>query len=117
MASVDIVLPVYNEARVLERSVRALHLFVEDNLRHEWRIVIADNGSQDATFSIAERLAAELSNVSAIHVPAPIQGAPNGLRRGLSPEFVREHLRDVRGGQPINPEFIPRNSKQMQRAI
>jgi glycosyltransferase involved in cell wall biosynthesis len=74
MPSLDIVLPVFNEARVLERSVRALHLFVEDTLRPEWRIVIADNGSQDATYEIAQRLAAELSNVQAIHVPEAGRG-------------------------------------------
>ena len=45
MARVDVVLPVYNEERVLERSVRTLHLFLTDNLAHEWRILIADNGS------------------------------------------------------------------------
>ena len=74
MASLDIVLPVYNEARVLERSVRALHMFLEDNLRHEWRVVIADNGSQDATYAIAQRLAGELRGVNAIHVPEAGRG-------------------------------------------
>src|SRR3990172_3570311 len=49
MSSVDVVLPVYNEEHVLERSVRALHRFLTDNLAHEWRIVIADNGSTDGT--------------------------------------------------------------------
>jgi glycosyltransferase involved in cell wall biosynthesis len=74
MASIDVVLPVYNEQRVLERSVRALYLFLDDNVLHEWRIVIADNGSQDATFDIAQRLAVELSNVVAMHVPEAGRG-------------------------------------------
>jgi glycosyltransferase involved in cell wall biosynthesis len=68
VTTVDIVLPVLNEERVLERSVRALHTFCFDNLAHEWRIVIADNGSKDQTFVIAQRLQAELSSVVATHV-------------------------------------------------
>jgi glycosyltransferase involved in cell wall biosynthesis len=74
VASVDIVLPVLNEDRVLERSVRALHGFASDNLAHEWRIVIADNGSTDQTHQIAKRLAAELPNVIASHVPEAGRG-------------------------------------------
>ena len=74
MSSVDVVLPVYNEERVLERSVRALHRFLTDNLAHEWRIVIADNGSTDQTFTIAKRLAAELPSVIASHVPEAGRG-------------------------------------------
>ena len=57
MAKVDVVLPVYNEEQVLERSVRTLHMFLSDNLAHEWRILIADNGSKDGTREIARRLA------------------------------------------------------------
>jgi glycosyltransferase involved in cell wall biosynthesis len=49
MARVDVVLPVYNEEHVLARSVRTLHLFLSDNLAHEWSILIADNGSRDGT--------------------------------------------------------------------
>ena len=74
MATVDVVLPVLNEERVLERSVRALHIFLTDNLAHEWRIIIADNGSRDATFEIAQRLAATLPIVSAMHVPEAGRG-------------------------------------------
>jgi glycosyltransferase involved in cell wall biosynthesis len=68
LATVDVVLPVLNEERVLERSVRALHGFLSDNLAHEWRIVIADNGSTDQTLAIGQRLEAELAGVSTTHV-------------------------------------------------
>ena len=74
MARVDVVLPVYNEEHVLERSVRTLHLFLTDNLPHEWRIVIADNGSQDHTREIAKRLSDELDNVEVLHIPEPGRG-------------------------------------------
>src|SRR5918998_6232380 len=71
---IDVVLPVYNEEHVLERSVRVLHAFLTDNLRHEWRISIADNGSRDQTFEIARRLQAELPNVVALHIPEAGRG-------------------------------------------
>ncbi len=74
MSTLDVVLPVFNEAHVLERSVRALHAFLEDNVLQEWRIVIADNGSRDATYDIAQHLSGELSNVAAMHVPEAGRG-------------------------------------------
>jgi glycosyltransferase involved in cell wall biosynthesis len=74
MARVDVVLPVYNEEQVLERSVRTLHLFLTDNLAHEWRILIADNGSKDGTQEIGQRLAGELENVELMHIPEPGRG-------------------------------------------
>jgi glycosyltransferase involved in cell wall biosynthesis len=74
MTTVDVVLPVYNEEHVLERSVRTLHLFLSDNLAHEWRILIADNGSKDGTQAIGERLAGELTNVELMHIPEAGRG-------------------------------------------
>ena len=74
MAKVDVVLPVFNEEHVLERSVRTLHLFLTDNLPHEWRILIADNGSKDRTQEIATRLASELEGVEMMHIPEPGRG-------------------------------------------
>jgi glycosyltransferase involved in cell wall biosynthesis len=75
MARVDIVIPVLNEAHVLERSVRALHAFLSDNLKqHEWRIIVADNGSTDGTFEIARRLEDSLGRIEASHIPEAGRG-------------------------------------------
>ena len=74
MAKVDVVLPVYNEEQVLERSVRTLHLYLTDNLAHEWRILIADNGSRDRTQEIGQKLASELTNVELMHIPEAGRG-------------------------------------------
>jgi len=74
MASIDVVIPVLNEQQALERSVRALHAFLSDHLTHTWRIVVADNGSQDATFAIAKRLEDELGTVKADHIPEAGRG-------------------------------------------
>ncbi len=74
VATVDIVLPVHNEERVLERSVRALHSFLTDNLHHEWRIVIAENGSTDSTIDVARKLEDLLERVTAWRIPEAGRG-------------------------------------------
>jgi glycosyltransferase involved in cell wall biosynthesis len=74
VSSVDIVLPVYNEAHVLERSVRALHAFLTDHLGHEWRILIADNGSTDGTADVAKRLEGALPDVALMRIPEAGRG-------------------------------------------
>src|SRR6201986_2148397 len=64
----EIVVPVYNEAAGLERSIRRLHRFLSDGFPLTWRIVIADNASTDATPQIARRLADELPRVRALRL-------------------------------------------------
>ena len=54
--TVDIVIPVLNEAHVLERSVATLRTYLQANLPYEWCIVIVDNGSTDGTGTVAARL-------------------------------------------------------------
>ncbi|MGH7665485.1 MAG: glycosyltransferase [Gemmatimonadaceae bacterium] len=56
---VDVVIPVLNEAHVLERSVGIVQRFLDDHFPYSWRIVIVDNGSTDGTQQIAARLSAE----------------------------------------------------------
>jgi glycosyltransferase involved in cell wall biosynthesis len=66
--TVDIVVPVYNEAAVLETSIRRLHGYLATSMPFTWRIVIADNASVDRTWSIAERLTRELDGVDALRL-------------------------------------------------
>jgi glycosyltransferase involved in cell wall biosynthesis len=63
---VDIVLPVYNEVTVLETSVTTLITFLETQPQYEWRIVIADNGSNDGTGELARELASRYPCVRAL---------------------------------------------------
>jgi glycosyltransferase involved in cell wall biosynthesis len=72
--SVDIVIPVFNEERDLVPSVRRLHAHLEDRFPFPATITIVDNASTDATWPIAEYLAAELPNVRAIHLDAKGRG-------------------------------------------
>ena len=65
----DVVLPIFNEAGTLAASVRALHATMEELMDFpHWQITIADNASTDQTWAVAERLAAELPQVHAVHM-------------------------------------------------
>ncbi len=71
---VDIVVPVYNEQDQLAEHVRRLAEYVAGHVPLQVRITIADNASTDDTWAIAEKLAAELSIVHAIHLPGKGRG-------------------------------------------
>jgi glycosyltransferase involved in cell wall biosynthesis len=73
-AVVEIVVPVYNEAADLEASVRRLTGYLAHELPYRYRVTIADNASTDDTLAIAERLAAELDGVGAVHLAAKGRG-------------------------------------------
>lgn len=74
MTTLEVALPVYNEAHVLERSVRSLHAFLTDHMPYEWRILISDNGSTDGTLDVARRLESELDEVRIMHIPEAGRG-------------------------------------------
>lgn len=69
MQSVDLVIPVYNEERVLAQSVATLSDWAAQHLPYRWRIVIADNASTDGTLAVAQRLATEdPDGVAVVHL-------------------------------------------------
>ncbi|MEV4097437.1 bifunctional glycosyltransferase family 2/GtrA family protein [Streptosporangium saharense] len=76
---VEIVVPVYNEQRVLAESVRRLHAYLSGTFPYGFRITVADNASTDDTWRIATDLSRELSHVHAVHLDA--KGRGRALRR------------------------------------
>src|SRR3954453_23047482 len=66
--AVDIVVPVYNEERDLEPSIRRLHASLRDGFPLPARITIADNASTDATHQQACDLADELAGVRVVRL-------------------------------------------------
>src|SRR5438094_8167265 len=76
---VDIAIPVYNEERDLERSVRRLRRYLDHQFPFEARITVVDNASTDATWAIAQRLALELDGVRAMRLEA--KGRGRAIRR------------------------------------
>lgn len=72
---VDLVIPVLNEAHVLERSVATVRAHCATHLPYRWRVVIVDNGSTDGTAAVAERLAASHpDDVEALALPVAGRG-------------------------------------------
>jgi putative flippase GtrA len=65
---VDIVIPVYNEQGDLASSVQRLDAFLDEHFPYSYCITIADNGSTDHTWPIAQRLAEEHPRVRALHL-------------------------------------------------
>jgi len=66
--TVDIVVPVYNEQNILEKSISTLCGFLEKNFKHSWSIIIADNASIDRTLEIANSLAKKYKKVKVLHL-------------------------------------------------
>jgi glycosyltransferase involved in cell wall biosynthesis len=77
---VSIVIPIYNEEAILRAAVVNLR---DGLLRHgvDFEILLAENGSRDATVSIACGLAADYPDVRWLSTPEPNYGA--ALREGI----------------------------------
>jgi putative flippase GtrA len=71
---VEIVIPVRNEECALAPGVRRLAAFLRAEFPFRTRITIADNGSSDGTWSVAEALSAELPEVRAVLLEQPGRG-------------------------------------------
>jgi putative flippase GtrA len=84
---VELVVPVYNEERALESSIRRLHAHLSAGFPFSWRIVIADNASTDATPRIAAALADELDGVEALRLER--KGRGRALRAAWSRSGAR----------------------------
>lgn len=69
--SVSVVIPVRNDAILLERCLRAL----EQQTRRADEVVVVDNGSTDDTVAVAERFGAHV-------VTEPVQGIPRASSAG-----------------------------------
>jgi putative flippase GtrA len=65
---VDVVVPVFNEAHVLDANITNLHHYLRDHFPFPWRITIADNASTDATWQVARSLRARYPRVAAVHL-------------------------------------------------
>jgi len=75
MATVDLVLPVYNEEHVLAGSITRVLAYLDGHPEHRWRIVVADNASRDRTLEVArEQEAAHPGRVAVLHLPVKGRG-------------------------------------------
>ncbi|MGU3432349.1 glycosyltransferase [Actinomycetes bacterium M1A6_2h] len=68
VATLEVVIPVYNEERDLETCIRRLHWFLTTEVPYSSSITIADNASTDSTLEVARRLEAEIDGVRVRHL-------------------------------------------------
>jgi len=77
---ISIVIPVYNEARIVREAALDLCRRL-DELRWEYELILAENGSRDGTVQILEALQAQVPRVRFLHEPQPNYG--RALKRGI----------------------------------
>ena len=65
---VEIVVPVRNEERHLAPSIRRLCAYLREHFPFTTRVTIADNGSTDRTWPVAQALCREFVEVGAVHL-------------------------------------------------
>lgn len=69
VASVDVVIPVYNEEAVLAQSINSLREYLGTHCPYRWRIIVANNASKDRTLEVAQGLAEQYpGEVSVVHL-------------------------------------------------
>ena len=77
---ISIVIPVYNEARIVREAVTELSHKL-DALSWDYELILAENGSRDGTPEVLAALAAELPRVRFFHEEQPNYG--RALKRGI----------------------------------
>lgn len=71
---VEIVVPVRDEERDLDPSVRRLVAYLDARFPFRTLVTIADNGSTDRTWAVARALAGEFGSVRTVRLPLPGRG-------------------------------------------
>jgi glycosyltransferase involved in cell wall biosynthesis len=79
--SLTITFPCYNEEANVERVTRAA-LAIAQKVADDYEVLIVNDGSRDRTGEIADRLAAQIPHVRAVH-NRPNQGYGGALARGF----------------------------------
>ena len=74
LATVDVVVPVYNEEAALPGSIERLTEYLAGHLPNPWRVTIADNASTDGTRAVSEELSNIFPNVHYYHLPQKGRG-------------------------------------------
>jgi glycosyltransferase involved in cell wall biosynthesis len=63
----SIIIPAYNEAKRLPRTLEQIFAFIQQQ-SYQTEVIVVENGSEDGTFEVAQRFADEFSQMQAIHL-------------------------------------------------
>jgi glycosyltransferase involved in cell wall biosynthesis len=83
--TVNLTIPVLNEAVRLAACVPAVLSFIAAHPEHSWELVIADNGSTDGTVDLARRLSKADPRLRVCHMPE------KGRGRALKRTWLESH--------------------------
>ena len=86
---VEIVVPVRDEERDLGPGVRRLAAYLSHRFPFRAMVTIADNGSADGTWAVAQALAGELDGVRAVRLARAGRGPGGGGPGGTGPGGAR----------------------------
>ena len=111
----DVVIPVLNEAHVLEKSVTTVRMFLRTHFPFACRVVIVDNGSIDGTREIGQRLADDLDDVGFVHLEQPGRG--RALRQAWMQSEASPRTSILSGGQFGSPFEQPPAGKTEQSNV
>lgn len=73
--SVEIVVPVHNEADTLKRQIETLVDYLQAQFPFPWKVTIVNNGSTDRTLEIAHELSDQIAAVSVVSLDRKGRGA------------------------------------------
>ncbi len=96
--TVEIVVPVHNEERDLERNVRRLRAYLDACFPFHTTVTIADNASTDATSEIGARLAYDIDGVRYMRI------SDQGRGRALAAAWLISRA-DVLASVDVDPSF------------
>lgn len=71
---VDVIIPVYNEEKILPQSIKTLVGFLRENVDVPWRVIITDNASIDRTEEVSRALTKEYPEVDYVRLPRKGRG-------------------------------------------
>ncbi len=75
-----IVIPAYNEEKILADTTSKLYNFCGNNLKDDWQLVIVNNKSTDKTTTIAKSLAGKYNQISYLYLDK--KGKGRAIRAG-----------------------------------
>jgi dolichol-phosphate mannosyltransferase len=111
--SIDVIVPAYNEADCIEELVRRLRAVFDSEPAYEWRAIIVENGSSDATWELLRPLADSDQRICAVRLARNFR-MDGGLTAGLDHAtadavvFMTADLQDP-------PEAIPTFVREWER--
>jgi glycosyltransferase involved in cell wall biosynthesis len=74
MNNFSVIIPVYNEADILQDTLSELTSKLEQRFGHGWELILVENGSRDTSYDLCQWWAKNVSNVRAFHLPCPSYG-------------------------------------------